>query len=111
MKTWSSWPRSVLVLAAPGLDGVLLLNTVLTVRRGMPGSHAHRGWEGLSGAIAAAVAAKPEPIVFLLWGAQAQTRRASHGGQPFVGSAPFRRANEELVARGRPTIEWDLSAP
>ncbi len=116
--------------------GVLLLNTVLTVRRGCPGSHAHRGWEGLTGAIVAAVAAKPEPIVFLLWGAQAQeqarrsgidashhivvasthpsprsARRASHSARPFAGSAPFRRANEELEERGRPTIEWDLPAP
>jgi uracil-DNA glycosylase len=84
----------------------------------------------------AAVAAKPEPIVFLLWGAQAQeqarriginaarhivlasthpsprsARRASHNARPFVGSAPFRRANEELKERGQPAIEWDLAAP
>lgn len=116
--------------------GVLLLNAVLTVRRGCPGSHVRRGWEGLTGAIVAAVAAKPEPIVFILWGAHAQqqarrsgidasrhivvasthpsprsARRASHSAPPFVGSAPFRRANEELDARGRPTIEWDLAAP
>jgi uracil-DNA glycosylase len=116
--------------------GVLLLNAVLTVRRGCPGSHAHRGWEGLTGAILAAVAAKPEPIVFLLWGAQAQeqarrsgvdasrhivlasthpsprsARRASRSARPFVDSSPFRRANEDLRARGRPPIEWDLAAP
>lgn len=52
--------------------GVLLLNAVLTVRRGRPRSHAHQGWEDLTGAILAAVADKPEPIVFLLWGADAQ---------------------------------------
>lgn len=116
--------------------GVLLLNTILTVRRGCPGSHARRGWEGLTGAIVAAVAAKPEPIVFLLWGAHAQeqardhgvdgsrhivlasthpsprsARRASRGAPAFVGSAPFRRANEELDARGGLCIEWDLAAP
>ncbi len=116
--------------------GVLLLNTVFTVRRGCPGSHAHRGWEGLTGAIVAAVAAKPEPIVFMLWGAQAQeqarrigiaashhivvasthpsprwARRASQSARPFVGSAPFRRANEDLKERGRQAIEWDLAAP
>lgn len=113
--------------------GVLLLNTLLTVRRGEPTSHANQGWERLTGAIIAAVAAKPEPIVFLLWGAQAQAqarrsgidasrhiilasthpsprsaRRASHSARPFVGSAPFRRANEELVARGQPRIDWEL---
>ncbi len=117
--------------------GVLLLNTVLTVRRECPGSHAHRGWEGLTAAIVAAVAAKPEPIVFLLSGAHAlaqarrsgienashhivlpsthpsprSARRASRSAPPFVGSAPFRRANEELSERGWPSIEWDLAAP
>jgi uracil-DNA glycosylase len=116
--------------------GVLLLNTVLTVRRGCPGSHAHRGWEDLTGAVLAAVAARPEPIVFLLWGARAReqarrygvdgwrhivlasthpsprsARRASRSAPAFVGSAPFRRANEELRARGQPPIEWDLAAP
>lgn len=116
--------------------GVLLLNTVLTVRRGVAGSHANQGWERLTGAIVAAVAAKPEPIVFLLWGAPAQeqarrsgidavhhivlasthpsprsARRDSHSAPRFVGSAPFRRANEELKKRNRPTINWDLAAP
>jgi uracil-DNA glycosylase len=116
--------------------GVLLLNAVLTVRRGEPRSHANQGWERLTGAILAAVAAKPEAIVFLLWGAQAQeqarrsgidasrhivlasthpsprsARLASHSARPFVDSEPFRRANEELVARRQPTIDWDLAAP
>lgn len=116
--------------------GVLLLNTLLTVRRGRPRSHARKGWEGLTGAILAAVAAKPEPIVFLLWGAHSQEQarrhgidgsrhivlasthpsplsanRASRNARAFVGSAPFRRANAELKARGRPRIEWDLAAP
>jgi len=112
--------------------GVLLLNTVLTVRRGEPGSHAHQGWERLSGAIVAAVAATPTPVVFLLWGARAQTRRgridesrhvviasthpsprsarrASRSAPPFVGSAPFRRVNEALAERGQPAIDWDLT--
>ena len=115
-------------------DGVLLLNTVLTVRRGKPGRHAHHGWERLTGAIVAAVAAKPEPVVFLLWGAQKQAkrgridesrhvviasthpsprsaRRTSRGASPFVGSAPFRRANEALAERGQPAIDWHLTTP
>jgi len=116
--------------------GVLLLNAVLTVRRGRAGSHARRGWEDLTGAMLAAVAAKPGPIVFLLWGARAQdlarryeidgsrhivlasthpsprsAYRASKGARPFVGSAPFRRANEALDARGLPSIVWDLTRP
>jgi uracil-DNA glycosylase len=116
--------------------GVLLLNTLLTVRRGRPRSHEHQGWEELTGAILAAVATKPEPIVFLLWGTRAQAlakrydvdgsrhiilasthpsprsaRRATRCAPTFVGSAPFRRANEELEARDLPRIEWDLAAP
>ncbi|HEY5435676.1 MAG TPA: uracil-DNA glycosylase [Candidatus Limnocylindrales bacterium] len=110
--------------------GVLLLNTILTVRRGEPGSHAHRGWELLTGGALQAVNAKPGPVVFLLWGerAQAQGRlidrhrhvviesahpsplSARRGPRPFIGSAPFRRANEELVSRGNPTIDWDLGS-
>ena len=115
-------------------DGVLLLNTVLTVRRGEPRSHASRGWELFTGAVVAAVAAKPSTVVFLLWGARAQgfrtgidqtrhvllaashpsplsARRPCGDAPPFVGSAPFRRANEELEARDLPRIEWDLAAP
>ena len=111
--------------------GVLLLNTVLTVRRGQAWSHAHPGWEDLTAAIIAAVAAKLEPVVFLLWGRQAQragasidsTRhivlRASHpslrsarrpcgDAPPFSGSAPFSRANAEIARRGRPRVNWDL---
>jgi uracil-DNA glycosylase len=115
--------------------GVLLLNTVLTVRRGCPGSHSHHGWERLTGAIMDAVAARPEPIVFLLWGTQAQqqarrigiasrhvmlasthpsprsARRASRNAPAFLGSAPFRRANEALEARDEPAIDWDLGTP
>jgi uracil-DNA glycosylase len=111
--------------------GVLLLNTVLTVRVGEPGSHAHRGWERLTGAIIQAVNAKPGPIVFLLWGARARAQRRSIDGlrhvviesahpsplsarrglSPFIGSSPFRRANEELTRRGQPIIDWDLGSP
>ena len=115
--------------------GVLLLNTALTVRRDCPGSHAGQGWEHLTGAIVAAVAAKTGPIVFLLWGAKAQAlarrieidasrhivlasthpsprsaRRASRNARAFIGSAPFRRANEELSARDQPIIDWKFGA-
>ena len=54
--------------------GVLLLNTSLTVEDGQPGSHARRGWEALTDALIAAVAAQPRRIAFLLWGAHAQAK-------------------------------------
>ena len=57
-------------------QGVLLLNTVLTVEDGAPASHARRGWEALTDALVAAVARDPAPKVFLLWGAQAQAKVA-----------------------------------
>ncbi len=61
-------------LGAWAAQGVLLLNTGLTVEDGQPASHAKRGWEALTDALIAAVAAKPEPVVFMLWGAHAQAK-------------------------------------
>lgn len=57
-------------------QGVLLLNTSLTVEDGQPASHARLGWEVLTDALIAAVAEQPRPIAFLLWGAHAQKKRA-----------------------------------
>jgi uracil-DNA glycosylase len=54
--------------------GVLLLNSTLTVERGMPASHADKGWETLTDALLTAVAERPTPTVFLLWGAHAQSK-------------------------------------
>jgi uracil-DNA glycosylase len=107
--------------------GVLLLNTVLTVRAGKPNSHACRGWEQLTGAIVQAVNATPGPIVFLLWGARARRQglsidrrrhvviEAAHPSplsahRGFIGSAPFEKASDELARRGQPAINWDLGA-
>ena len=56
--------------------GVLLLNTCLTVEEGRPASHAGKGWEALTDALIKAVAARPEPVAFFLWGAHAQTKQA-----------------------------------
>ena len=56
-------------------DGVMLLNTCLTVEDGQPASHARRGWEALADALLAAVAARGKPCVYMLWGAHAQARR------------------------------------
>lgn len=112
-------------LEAWAQQGVLLLNAVLTVEPGAPGSHAGAGWEALGEAIVAALAADERPKAFLLWGVQAQrlgrsiadphrVLRANHpsplaarrGATPFVGSGHFSAANEFLRSRGRSGIEW-----
>ena len=107
-------------------QGVLLLNTVLTVEGGKAGSHAGRGWEAITDACVAAVAGRDEPSVFILWGGQAQAKAAriprladgphcvirsphpsplsAHRG--FIGSRPFSRANAFLVERARGPIDW-----
>lgn len=106
-------------------QGVLLLNTTLTVRQGSPTSHAGRGWERLTDAIIRLVDAGPQPVVFMLWGAHAQKKAAfvdttrhcvirsvhpsplsARGG--FFGSRPFSRANAFLAEHGRGTIDWAL---
>jgi uracil-DNA glycosylase len=110
-------------------NGVLLLNTVLTVRQGKAGSHVGHGWEQVTSAVVDAVAAKPGPIVFLLWGEAAKSkgrlidqsrhivmtsahpsaRLARSNPHSFRGSRPFSRANEELQKRGVSPIDWALS--
>jgi len=115
-------------LLAWSRQGVLLLNTVLTVEAGRPGSHAGRGWEPLTDAIVAVVAALPKAKVFLLWGAQAQSKReqieavsapllvltANHPSplsarrppQPFLGCGHFSQANRYLAAQAVGPIDW-----
>ncbi|MEO0062482.1 MAG: hypothetical protein RLZZ08_1042 [Pseudomonadota bacterium] len=107
-------------------QGVLLLNTSLSVESGLAGSHAGRGWEAITDAAVAAVAARAEPTVFILWGAHAQKKAgaiATLGGgrhlvlasphpsplsahRGFFGSRPFSRANAFLQAAGRTPIAW-----
>ena len=109
-------------------QGVLLLNTALTVEAGRAGSHAGRGWEAVSNACLAAVAMREEPSVFVLWGNHAQAigrriaglRAGRHlvlesvhpsplsARRGFFGSRPFSRANAFLAAAGRGTIDWSL---
>lgn len=106
-------------------QGVLLLNSALTVEAGQAGAHLRTGWAALTDEAVAAVSARPEPAVFLLWGAQARARAglidtARHGlfesGHPsplnrardFPGSDPFGRANRWLAERGIRTIDWRL---
>ncbi len=115
-------------LAAWAQQGVLLLNTALTVAAGQTGSHQHRGWEVLTDAVLAAVAARATPAVFLLWGGHAQKTAARIpaliGGPHCVLTAPhpsplsayrgffgcrhFSRANDFLATQGRGTIDWRL---
>lgn len=107
-------------------QGVLLLNTSLSVEEGRAGSHAKRGWEAVTDAAVAAVAAKSEPCVFLLWGAHAQRKAervpglaggrhlvlsaahpsplSAHNG--FFGCRHFSRASAFLEAQGRGAIDW-----
>lgn len=108
-------------------QGVLLLNTCLTVEAGRAGSHAGKGWEAITDAAVAAAAAREEPSVFILWGSHARNKAlkvpelarnerhliltsphpsplSAHGG--FFGSKPFSKANGFLEAQGRGRIDW-----
>ncbi len=106
-------------------QGVLLLNSVLTVRRGQAGSHQSRGWETFTDRVIEAVNQHCEHVVFLLWGGYAQkkgrhvnSRRhcilasphpsplSAHRG--FFGSRPFSRANSYLQQHGHAPIDWRL---
>jgi uracil-DNA glycosylase len=109
-------------------QGVLLLNTALTVEAGRAGSHHKRGWEALTDAAIAAVAALQTPVVFLLWGAHAQNTAARVPGLEtgphlvlraphpsplsartgFFGCRHFSKANDFLRTHGRGTIDWSL---
>jgi uracil-DNA glycosylase len=108
-------------------QGVLLLNAVLTVERGLAGSHQGKGWEGFTDACVDALNRERESLVFLLWGSYAQakgklidTRRhrvlkaphpsplSAHRG--FIGCGHFSRANEYLRERGQVAVDWRLPA-
>ena len=109
--------------------GVLLLNNSLTVEAGQAGSHAGRGWDAITDACVAAVAARTEPSVFVLWGSHAQGKasriadlnaptrhcviRSPHPSplsahRGFFGSKPFSRANAFLEEAGRGAVDWRL---
>jgi len=109
-------------------QGVLLLNSVLTVEMGRAASHRDRGWERFTDAVIREVNAKDEPIVFMLWGSYAQKKAAfvdtskhlvlkaphpsplsAHNG--FFGCRHFSKANAFLESRGAPTIDWALPEP
>ena len=104
-------------------EGVLLLNTTLTVREGQPQSHKGHGWETLTDAIIRALDASDHPIVFLLWGANARSKKAlirnpnhlileaahpsplsAYNG--FFGCRHFSRANAFLSSHGVAPVNW-----
>lgn len=106
-------------------QGVLLLNTVLTVRAGQANSHASQGWEILTDEIIKKLNARPEPMVFILWGRHAQKKiefidtsrhvviQSPHpspfsANRGFFGSRPFSRCNQALVKMGYQPINWQL---
>lgn len=107
-------------------QGVLLLNSVLTVRQATPGSHANSGWEEFTDATIRALDARDERVVFLLWGGYARKKAAlvtnpAHvvleAGHPspmnprgFLGSRPFSAANKALADAGLPSVDWERSA-
>jgi uracil-DNA glycosylase len=111
-------------------QGVLLLNTALTVEQALPASHSKWGWEVLTDTIIQSLAAKPEPIAFLLWGAHAQSKssiveafncdgrhlvlKANHPSPlsalrpplPFMGCGHFGQVNQWLLSQEKKTIRW-----
>lgn len=106
-------------------EGVLLLNTVLTVRAGEAGSHRGHGWEQLTDAVIRGVSGAAESAVFLLWGNDAQEKRAlvdetrhtvfmaAHPSplaawRGFFGSRPFTRANAALKEAKRNPVDWSV---
>lgn len=106
-------------------QGVLLLNTTLTVRKGEAGSHYGCGWETLTDVIIRKINEKPNPVVFLLWGAHARKKKSLitqphhviiEGVHPsplsayrgFFGSKPFSRVNAVLEQAGHSPIQWEI---
>lgn len=104
-------------------QGVLLLNRVLTVAPGAPGSHRGRGWEAVTDQAIRALAARDLPLVAILWGRDAATLKPLLGSAPclesahpspmsadrgFFGSRPFSRANALLAAAGAQPVDWQL---
>jgi uracil-DNA glycosylase len=106
-------------------QGVLLLNSVLTVEANVAASHAGKGWEKFTDAVIREVNALPQPVVFMLWGNYAQKKagfvdahkhcilKSAHPSplsayNGFFGSRPFSRANAFLIAQGKQAVDWKL---
>ena len=112
-------------LAPWAKQGVLLLNTVLTVRAHEANSHRGRGWETFTDAVIRKLGSRTDPAVFVLWGKPAQAKKklidvrthvvlesthpsplSAHAG--FFGSKPFSKINQTLRAWGKPEIDWAI---
>jgi len=106
-------------------QGVLLLNSVLTVEEGLPGSHAKKGWEFFTDEVIQYLNANCSHLVFILWGSYAQKKaqfvdRSKHlvleavhpsplsAHRGFFGSSPFSQTNQYLRAQGLQEIDWNL---
>ena len=106
-------------------QGVLMLNAVLTVRAHLANSHKGKGWETFTDAVLKAVNARPDPVVFVLWGGYAQKKlplidttrhtivQSVHPSplsarNGFFGSRPFSQINAALRAAGKPEIDWQI---
>lgn len=106
-------------------QGVMLLNTVLTVRAAQANSHQNMGWENFTDRVISLLNDRDEPIVFILWGKNAQSKLniirnqrhfiiksvhpsplSAYGG--FFGSRPFSKANSFLVSTGKRPIDWQI---
>ncbi len=112
-------------LTAWAKQGVLLLNTVLTVREATPNSHKGKGWENFTDRVISELNKKDTPVVFLLWGANAKAKAkiinnplhvkletvhpsplSAYGG--FFGCKHFSKTNEILIASGQKPIDWQI---
>lgn len=115
-------------LRAWATRGVLLLNSILSVESGQPGSHQGRGWEAFTDSVIELISRELKGVVFMLWGSYAQRKGriidrerhcvlsaphpsplSAHRG--FFGCGHFQTANEYLRSQGRPIIDWSLPAP
>lgn len=107
-------------------EGILLLNTTLSVRRGQANSHKDCGWTWFTDEVIKRLSDRQEPMVFILWGANARSKKAlidkskhliiesahpsplsAYNG--FFGSKPFSKTNDFLKAHGVKEIDWDLN--
>lgn len=106
-------------------QGVLLLNTSLTVEAGKPNSHKNKGWEIFTDKIISLVNEKTDPVVFILWGNNARSKKvlitnpkhlileSAHpsplsASRGFFGSKPFSKANNFLIANNRKPLDWQI---
>jgi uracil-DNA glycosylase len=110
-------------------QGVMLLNTVLTVEAGSPQSHSKIGWEEVTDQIIRSIAAKSKNVVFVLWGKSAQAKKKILGmyldmnkhrvfesahpsplsaSKGFFGTKPFSRINEWLIEDGKDQVNWQI---